>query len=140
MSKWLLNVFCAMFLTACQTLSLEQLPSSSQESRLFKVKNETTQTETLLSIQFQPQLWRWVQTDPLGMPKARFLLSAQGWQNEGFIMPNPQAKQLFSALSNALFPQTPLFKNESWRLNSQPPIYRIRLADQSQWLIEELPQ
>ena len=110
--KYCLILFFAM-LTACSTLpTVKQLPAH-QGIRIFKVEQVTAENQlqqaSLLTLQMDAQQWRWVQTDPLGAPLARVILTKQGWQNDGFVMPNQQARQLFSALSTALNPQQPLF-------------------------------
>lgn len=43
---------------------------------------------------------RFVQTDALGAPVSRQILSASGrWANDGFLPPNPQARRLFGAVA-----------------------------------------
>lgn len=43
---------------------------------------------------------RFVQTDALGAPVSRQILSAAGrWANDGFLPPNPQARRLFAAVA-----------------------------------------
>lgn len=43
---------------------------------------------------------RFVQTDALGAPVSRQILSAAGrWTNDGFLPPNPQARRLFAAVA-----------------------------------------
>lgn len=96
-----------------------------------------------------------MQTDPLGAPLARVILTKQGWQNDGFVMPNQQARQLFSALSTALNPQQPLFdfsavqpisngadyfvkQKKVWQIRQLPSMIEIDLSDHSHWRIEEL--
>ena len=137
MLKSLLITF-VLFLTACSNLpSVEQLPAQTQKTRLFKV--EQAGQASLLSVQFEPHQWRWVQTDPLGSPIARVLLSQNGWANDGFVMPNNQAKQLFSAMAVALNPQQPPFKlNDNWKIEKNPPHFTITLPDGTLWQIDEL--
>ncbi len=134
------TIIFAFFLTACMSLpKVEQLPVQAQETRLFKV--EQSGQASLLSIQFEKVQWRWVQTDPLGAPIARVVLSKNGWANDGFVMPNNQARQLFSALAVALNPQNPPFKlNADWKIISNPPHFTITLPDGSLWQIDELEQ
>lgn len=148
-------IFC---LAACSSVqTIQQLPLQTVESRLFKVEQLHPKNEiSLLAIQFSPQRWRWVQTDPLGAPIARLILEKSGWKNDGFIMPNAQAKQLFSALATSFGP-TLLFEFSDmeettrgriyrinrkfvWKTYKQPPITEIELADGSRWKIEELTQ
>lgn len=148
-----------LLLTACtNTLQVKQLPVQTEQSRLFAVQQRTPQTEqSLLTVQFLPEMWRWVQTDPLGAPLARLTLTQTGWQNDGFIMPNPQAKQLFSAIASHLFPNNPPFEfsqiqqtrsgkdyfvnnQKMWQISPQPIGVKITLADKSQWYFEEIKQ
>lgn len=148
-----------LFLVACTSpLKIQQLPQQTQESRLFKIEQLKPKRETsLLAVQFFDKQWRWVQTDPLGAPIARVILNQQGWQNDGFVMPNRQAEQLYSALATALNPTQPLFQfsdiqqttsgqiysinyQEMWRISQQQNQFQITLADGSQWQIEPLEQ
>ena len=59
-------------LTACSTLpNIEALPEVKTDSRTFKVEQlaeQQVKQTSLLTVQFQPKQWRWVQTDPLGSP------------------------------------------------------------------------
>lgn len=157
--KYLALLFC-FWLTACNSLpQVERLPPQQQAVRVFKVEQLNAQHQlqqaSLLTLQTEAQQWRWVQTDPLGAPFARVILTPQGWQNDGFIMPNQQAHRLFSALATALNPQQPLFafsrvepvaqgndyfirNNKVWRITLRPPQIEIHLADDSRWRIEEL--
>ena len=133
-------VIFALFLTSCTTLPKpERLPLQSQKVRLFKVEN--VNEVSLLTIQFEDFQWRWVQTDPLGSPIARVILTKKGWQNDGFIMPNMQAKMLFSGLAVALNSQQPPFKLSSqWDITSNSPHFEIRTPDGILWKVDELEQ
>lgn len=153
---YLFLILCV--LTACSSISVQQLPKQDVQQRLFKVEQIQPKQETsLLAVQFSTEQWRWVQTDPLGAPIARLLLTKQGWQNDGFVMPNRQAQQLYSALATALNPTQPLFQfsdiqqttsgqiysinyQEMWRISQQRNQFQITLADGSQWQIEPLEQ
>ncbi|BFU60940.1 MULTISPECIES: hypothetical protein [Rodentibacter] len=158
--KKALIILIMFAVAACSSLIIKSLPAQSVESRLFKVEQldeqNRVQQASLLSVQFNETQWRWVQTDPLGAPLARLILSEQGWQNDGFVMPNNQAKQLFSALATA-FSSTPLFEFSAieqtasgqvyqinhkfvWKIHHKQPIIDINLADGSRWKIEELMQ
>ena len=75
------------------------------------MQNSKLKQTSLLTVQFQPKQWRWVQTDPLGSPFARLLLTKQGWKNDGFVMPNKQAQGLFLALATAFTEQQPNAKH-----------------------------
>ena len=95
-----------VWLSACSSsLNVLELPKQSAESRLFKLEQIVPKQETsLLVIQFEQQQWRWSQTDPLGAPISRLILDLSGWKNDGFIAPNKQAQQLFSAIATGLNP------------------------------------
>lgn len=159
MMKYVL-LLCCLVLTACTSLpTVKQLPPQQQNIRVFKVEQLNAQHQlqqaSLLTLQTEPQQWRWVQTDPLGAPLARVILTTQGWQNDGFVMPNQQAKLLFSALSTALNPNHALFtfsvinpmangadyfiqNKKVWQIRQLSNTIEIDLADQSHWRIEEL--
>ena len=111
MIKKYLLLWTLTFLTACSTLpNIEALPEVKEDSRTFKVEQlaeQQVKQTSLLTVQFQPEQWRWVQTDPLGSPIARLLLTKQGWKNDGFVMPNKQAQGLFLALATAFTEQQP---------------------------------
>lgn len=103
----LLPLILALILAACATKGIpppHHLPAVTQtETRWFKLSELSGQGEplqtTLLAVQpEQDNSWRWLQTDALGAPKARLRLDKNGWQNDGFIMPNPSAQQLFAAM------------------------------------------
>ncbi|WP_150538310.1 hypothetical protein [Actinobacillus vicugnae] len=131
-------VIFTLFLTACTSLpAVKSLPMQTKNIRLFKL--ESMGQANLLSVQFEAEQWRWVQTDPLGSPKARVLLSKNGWQNDGFIMPNQQAKQLFSAIAVAINPYNPPFElNKDWQIQQNGTHFNITLPDGSVWKVDEL--
>ncbi|WP_386698558.1 hypothetical protein [Lonepinella sp. MS14436] len=157
---------------------MQQLPVQKENIRVFKIEqfnhstdfsniirnplllenvNVTLKQQSLLSIQFNPTQWRWVQTDILGAPLARVVLTENGWQNDGFIMPNKQAEKLFSALATELNPTTSVFKFSQVKIDHNHKIYwlgnhpiwlvqpnqnsfRILLDDNSYWRISEISQ
>ncbi|MDP8033775.1 hypothetical protein QJU43_06075 [Pasteurella atlantica] len=153
-------IFVILFITACSSsFKVIDLPKQAQDSRLFKIEQQDNKNNiirsSLLSIQFENEQWRWVQVDPLGSPIARVLLSKQGWQNDGFIMPNSQAQQLFYAIATGLNPNQPLLnfsqiqrtssgqiywiKNKKvWKISQKKHILYITLADNSYWKVEEI--
>lgn len=152
MLKQAVFAFFCLILSACQSLpSVEKLPPQNTESRSFKVEQQIPfKQASLLIVQFEPQQWRWVQTDPLGAPLARLILNRDGWQNDGFVAPNRQAQWLFSAIAVQLNPSEPLFSVEKrgneyllnnkiiWQTEPQKHGFRIKLADRSEWLVEPL--
>lgn len=159
MKKYFLIGLIGLFLTACSNLPIIQaLPPQQKTERLFKVEqldvNGELKQASLLSLSAQPQAWRWVQSDPLGAPIARVILDNKGWQNDGFVMPNQQAKQLFSAIAT-IFNKQPLFafshiertrqattyfvdRKQVWRIIPRQSGIDIELPDMSYWHIEEL--
>ncbi|WP_101430491.1 hypothetical protein [Necropsobacter massiliensis] len=150
---------CLFAMWGCATpLTVKQLPLSVTETRLFKLMQLQPKSQaTLLALQSSPQQWRWVQTDALGAPVARLLLTQQGWRNDGFIIPNRRAQQLFSAIAVYLHPALPLFEfseirrmadgqhyymygEEVWCITSTPKGADIALPDNSRWRLEEIEQ
>ncbi|WP_419540276.1 hypothetical protein [Pasteurella oralis] len=159
MLKKIMLFWLLLILNACSSLPLlAPLPQQSLANRTFVVTQQQPHNEkSLLVLQFQAQQWRWVQTDPLGAPIARLLLTQQGWQNDGFVMPNKQAQQLFSAIATYFTASQPLFafsqieatargqdyfinSKKVWTLAPRNNGVKIYLVDGSEWLIEELEQ
>ncbi|NBI42668.1 hypothetical protein GVX76_04055 [[Haemophilus] felis] len=144
--KFLIVLFVGVCnLVSCSNLRVKRLPPQPVESRLFAVEQLTPKNEkSLLAVQFLPDYWRWVQTDPLGSPIARLQLSQNGWQNDGFVMPNSQAQRLFSAIATYLNPNNPPFElsesNKIWQITPQLNGATITLNDQSRWSISEIKQ
>lgn len=155
--KWVICL--SLMLSACSSLpKVENLPRQAVDSQLFKIAQHHPKQEiSLLAIQFSPNQWRWVQTDPLGAPIARLRLTRSGWENDGFIAPNRQAKWLFSALATALNPHQPLFRfsriqpqngrvryeidgKTVWEIQGNPKALTIFLSDHSQWRVEALEE
>lgn len=140
-----------ILITACSSsLKVLELPQSKIESQLFIITQQSPKSEkSLLAVEFQPEQWRWVQTDPLGAPISRLILNKKGWQNDGFVMPNKQAQQLFSAIATYLSP-TAIFDVQNkdnqyiqnnqfmWQLSPQKNGVIIELGDKSIWLVEPL--
>lgn len=141
-----------ILITACSSsLKVLELPQVKTDSRFFVITQQFPRSEkSLLVIEVQSRQWRWVQTDPLGVPIARLVLSKAGWQNDGFVMPNKQAKQLFSAIatyfmSTMIFDVQQISDNEYaqnhqliWRFSPQKNGVSIELGDKSVWFVEPL--
>jgi hypothetical protein len=70
-----------------------QAPGEPRQDALLVVQAEGTDAT------------RWSMFDPLGMPMARQILQDGKWRNDGFMRPNGQATELFSAI---LFAWTPV--------------------------------
>ncbi len=64
----------------------------------------------LLVIQGEGAALRWSLLDPLGIPLSRQRLLDGGWQNDGLLPPNPEARELFAALLFALTPADQLVR------------------------------
>ncbi|WP_156469172.1 hypothetical protein [Cephaloticoccus primus] len=65
---------------------------------------------------------RWLRFDPLGIPDARQILQQGRWRNDGFIYPNPQAREMFAALLFAWVPEQELntsYGKQNWRNSPQ---------------------
>lgn len=147
----------ALILTACSSsLQVQNLPVKTVESELFALEQTSPKNEkSLLTVQYSTNVWRWVQTDPLGAPIARLQLSKNGWQNDGFVMPNPQAKQLFSAVATYLNPNSPPFVFSqieqtaqakgyfingklAWKIAPNGERATIELSDHSHWILQRI--
>lgn len=127
MRKFILYFCSLLILSGCTNQALDRnLPLVKDKIKAFQVNNLTKEQQSLLMIQFKPEQWRFIQTNALGAPIARMVLTSQGWRNDGFVMPNKQAKLLFTALINTLYPQEHFFniqqkdgffywKNHSWQ-------------------------
>ncbi len=154
----LISVALFLLLASCAThLQVVQLPQKTDSVMLFKVDQlagKQAGQQSLLSVQTGTKQWRWVQVDALGSPLARINLSVEGWHNDGFIMPNPQAQWLFSAITTAISPKSPFafsrvvhsvggleyFTKNRWCWTTKPTAngWLIRLADQSLWQVTPL--
>ncbi|MCY1245300.1 hypothetical protein D9M72_584380 [compost metagenome] len=87
----------------------------------------------VLVIQREETGIRWSMMDLLGIPQARQKLIDKTWESDGFLPPNPQARELFAALLFALTPQEELAANYpgAWqygRQRSLPERWDIRYA------------
>jgi len=82
-------------------------------------------------VQDDGQKLRWSRFDHLGVPDARQWLSPQGlWQPEGFLPPNPQARELFAALLFAWMPPELLdvaYGENQWQIQDTPDGGRTRI-------------
>ncbi|WP_439256782.1 hypothetical protein [Lonepinella sp. BR2271] len=172
-----LLVFFAFLMMSCTSLQVQQLPTPEENVRLFKIEElkptaevsnslenpvfienqMTLKQQSLLTVQFSAQQWRWIQTDIFGAPLARVVLTEKGWQNDGFIMPNKQAETVFSALATALYPTTPIFhfsqiqtksngavywgaNKPIWFIQQKQKTFYILLNDHSYWRITAISQ
>lgn len=92
---WLMMLFC---LSACQSLPvIDSLPVLKQTLTL-QVTDKYGSNSLLLIEPLSEQQWRFVQVDGLGAPISRQILQQGKWHNDGFLPPNPKARQLFTAV------------------------------------------
>lgn len=92
---WLMMLFC---LSACQSLPvIDSLPVLRQTLTL-QVTDKNGSNSLLLIEPLSEQQWRFVQVDSLGAPISRQILQQGKWHNDGFLPPNPKARQLFTAV------------------------------------------
>lgn len=145
MIRGLLLSACLLLLCACA--SQAPLPESSPhlplplQLHIQREQGEQRQ-DWLLVIQREDASLRWSLMDPLGIPVARQRLSGRTWQADGFLPPNPQARELFAALLFALTPANELPGNypaaqfqpgqrtlgTRWRVEyRQPKVFSVRL-------------
>ncbi|MFY0731746.1 hypothetical protein [Pseudomonas sp. NFX15] len=87
----------------------------------------------VLVIQREDTGIRWSMMDLLGIPQARQKLIGKNWESDGFLPPNPQARELFAALLFALTPKDQLAANypDAWQhgsLRSLPERWDIHYA------------
>lgn len=81
-------------------------PALQLPSQLHLQRSDARGVEdSVLVIQREGDALRWSQLDLIGMPLARQLLRGHTWQADGFLAPNPAARELFAALLFALQPQ-----------------------------------
>jgi hypothetical protein len=99
---------CALaLLSACasQAPLPEQLPTLTLPMQLHIQREQTDQHQDwLLVIQREDSHLRWSMLDLLGIPQARQVLDQGQWQADGFLPPNPAARELFAAVLFALTP------------------------------------
>lgn len=90
-------------LTACAALPQPQsLPAVSASGQWYKLEKSDASANmlqtSLLAVEQQSNSLRFVQTNALGAPISRQVLTPNGWKNDGFIMPNADSRRLFAAL------------------------------------------
>ncbi|MBO9328211.1 hypothetical protein A6B37_08380 [Achromobacter sp. HZ01] len=64
--------------------------------------------DAMLVVQREGAALRWSLFDLVGVPQARQMLEHGQWRNDGFLRPNPQARDLFAALMFAWTPEAEL--------------------------------
>lgn len=135
----LLPLFLLLVLSACaQHTPLPETPPTLQLPLQLHVQREQAgQTQDwLLVIQQEGAALRWSLMDPMGIPVARQLLTAQQWQNDGLLPPNPEARELFAALLFALTPaeQVPAhYPGADWQQHGAQRW--LRDGDETRWQV-----
>ena len=107
--KKILLLSAALLLAACSSMRSLPVPADlavvqpAGTTRWFQIEKlpETGDSggeASMLAVESSADSLRFVQTNALGAPIARQQLSRNGWQNDGFIAPNAEARRLFAAL------------------------------------------
>ncbi|PIT23582.1 hypothetical protein BGI37_12380 [Snodgrassella alvi] len=92
---WLILMFG---LHGCHSVPvIDSLPVLKQTLSL-QVTDADGSNSLLLIEQLTAQQWRFVQVNSLGAPVSRQTLQQGKWHNDGFLPPNPKARQLFTAV------------------------------------------
>ena len=121
--RWLL-VATTLFLSACASRAPlpEQNPNLALPMQLHIQRLQADQRQDwVLVIQREDQGIRWSMMDLLGIPQARQKLIDKHWESDGFLPPNPEARELFAALLFALTPNDELAANYpgAWQHGTQ---------------------
>jgi|GEM_PF-939330 len=102
-----------IFLAGCATHTppVPQISSLKPESLQFPRRVFVTETKPVAApipfiikplwqvvVQQEGEALRWLRFDLLGAPDARQILENGRWRNDGFIHPNPEAREMFAAL------------------------------------------
>ncbi|MDO5058400.1 MAG: hypothetical protein Q4D82_00470 [Neisseria sp.] len=119
---------------------------------------EENSTNAVLAVYREGEALRFVLTDALGAPLSRQLLDRNGWRNDGFVMPNADARRLFAALlpvlaadGKAVYPSAgqenhqggAVFawkQQELWRIETEQGGYRIAFPDGVRWHLHILDE
>ncbi|PTQ68660.1 uncharacterized protein DUF3261 [Pseudomonas sp. GV071] len=135
----LLPFLLLLLLSACaqQAPLPEQPPRLDLPLQLHVQRELAGQTQDwLLVVQQEGPALRWSLMDPLGIPLARQLLSANQWQNDGLLPPNPEARELFAALLFALTPVEQVsarYPGADWQQHGQQRW--LRDSDETRWQV-----
>ncbi|WP_310060418.1 hypothetical protein [Pseudomonas synxantha] len=132
----LLLLAAALLLSACAgraplPVHNPDLPLPLQ-LHIQRLQAENRQDWVLVIQREEPGI-RWSMMDLLGIPQARQKLIDKTWESDGFLPPNPEARELFAALLFALTPKDELAANYpgAWqhgRQRSLPERWDIRYA------------
>ena len=152
---WLVLVLFAL-LSACA--SQPPLPAAEPTLPLplqLHIEREQAgqRQDWLLVIQREGAGTRWSMMDPLGIPQARQQLIDGRWQADGLLPPNPEARELFTALLFALTPSAELLRNypdarqqadqrslpARWKIRySQPLSFQLNLPQGPHYRVSQL--
>ncbi len=112
-----------LLLTACASAppAPQGIPELALPSQ-WHVQGDDAQRplEAILVLQADGDALRAILLDPLGVPLARQRLGAHGWEADGLLPPNPEARELFAALLFALTPDDQLgahYRGADWRVD-----------------------
>jgi hypothetical protein len=132
----LLLLAAALLLSACAgraplPVHNPDLPLPLQ-LHIQRLQAENRQDWVLVIQREEPGI-RWSMMDLLGIPQARQKLIDKNWESDGFLPPNPEARELFAALLFALTPKDELAANYpgAWQHGKQrslPERWDIRYA------------
>ncbi|MDO1509365.1 MULTISPECIES: hypothetical protein [unclassified Neisseria] len=162
--KIFVPLFTAFLLVACSTSSSLPVPQvlpafQAEDTRWFKleqtVADGTVIQTSLLAVQPEKDMLRFVQTDALGAPVSRQTVSKRGWSNDGFVAPNSRSRRLFAAMlplldgNDKIYPQQQTKKQdgatvyfdrnqELWRSEVSDGLIKITFPDRTGWRITPL--
>ena len=167
--KKILLLSAALLLAACSSMRSLPVPADlavvqhAGTTRWLQIEKlpETGDSggeASMLAVESSAESLRFVQTNALGAPIARQQLSRNGWQNDGFITPNAEARRLFAALlpllaidkAKQIYPDfkqsesadhATVFswkEQEMWRVQQSEGRYLIYFPQGSRWLVKEI--
>jgi hypothetical protein len=132
-----LPVLCALALAGCA--GVPPTPVASADLGLPRRAHVSLQSpgqvrqDALLVVQAEGASGtRWSLFDPFGMPKARQILQDGQWRNDGFMRPDGQASDMFSAILFAWTPAAALpsaYADQEWRNTVTPDGGRERVMN-----------
>jgi len=151
-----LLVAAALLLSACT--SRAPLPEKTPDLPLplqlhIQLLQPDDRLDWVLVVQREEAGIRWSMMDLLGIPQARQKLIDKTWKSDGFLPPNPEARELFAALLFALTPKDELATNypgawqhgrqrslpERWDIRyAQPQNFELKLANGSTYQVTPL--
>ncbi|MGF6088569.1 hypothetical protein [Pseudomonas sp. 18173] len=132
----ILLLTATLLLSACTSRAPlpEKIPDLPLPMQLHiqRLQDDKRQDWVLVIQREEPGI-RWSMMDLLGIPQARQKLIDKTWESDGFLPPNPEARELFAALLFALTPKDELATNypTAWQHGTQrslPERWDIRYA------------